>query len=79
MEYVILVVGLAAVSAVWDLGRRAVQQYASKRDEGGAIHTLASRITSLERNQADQNELSVKTRNHLAELKTFVGNAQRKR
>jgi hypothetical protein len=71
MEYVILVVGLAAVGAAWDGARRAIESSSSKHVSGQEQSELERRLSHLERAQ-------LVTRNHLVELKGFVASGLRK-
>jgi len=65
MEYVILIVGLAAVGAAWDGARRAIEASVDKVTGSGTISDLEARLLVVEASL-------LVTRNHLAELKGFV-------
>ena len=72
MEYVIALVGLAAVGAAWDGARRAIEASAAKDSASGKLEELSDRLAILEAT------LSM-TKSSLAELKGFIASGTQKR
>ena len=72
MEYVIALVGLAAVGAAWDGARRAIEASADKGNTSGKLKDMSDRLAILEAT------LSM-TKSSLAELKGFIANGTQKR
>jgi hypothetical protein len=72
MEYVIMVVGLLFVAAAWDGMRRAINASDAKGSAVQRIDALTSRVTTLETSL-------IVTRNHLAEMKSFVASGGKSR
>ena len=79
MEYVILVVGLAAVGAAWDGFRRAVESDNAKRARSEAVNSLAISQAELERRVTHLEGSALNIKNTIAEVKNFAIASQRKR
>lgn len=72
MEYVILVVGLSAVTAAWDAARRAIESHSTNSMTDAALKELGDRVDKIESSH-------LVTRNHLSELRNFMNAQVRKR
>ncbi len=76
-DWPILVVGVLAVSAAWDVGRRFVEKIATKRLQA-EVDALAKRISELEEMPEQVAELANLTRGIKNSLEAQKAGAQRR-